>query len=659
MSSTVERDEDPSATDAGVDEEPSEHTNGDATGPDTDADTEAGTATGNENPVETDALDVPTSGHRRIVSPSSIEAQPSAVRAGTEWTQTLWIGEFPDAPADGLFETLYSSSETRTTDISLHFQPRDTAKTLDSLENQIEDLEADYEYLSEKRRAGARGIQKDLEDHQDLYDILRNTPMRAFDVSMYLTVRNQGRATLDAEGVRKSARQAPANLTPVTPRWAQSDALIAASPAGVDKLDESLSAKTPMLADAAGAMFPFVSGAFAEPGIEYGTYALNESPLILDRFNRETGYCAMVIGKLGAGKSFSTKLQLLRRAMYDPETVIVMLDPMEGFASVNEALGGERITVGGTRGLNPLELKPTPSEVLDAVPDLDPWSEQITWVLTFFETFFTHVANSPLGDRKQTLRRAVQEAYERRGISKEPATHHRESPTVLDVIAALEALLEDPEPFGYPTVGEQEKVSADARSLLTDLRPSFRPDGDLANLAQPTEFDLDSNVIYLDLHQEEGARGRTETSLVMSVLFNAVYERAKQTTKRVLFVIDEAHYLMNDAASLEFLEMAVRHSRHYDLSLHFITQTGGEFTLTPEAKTIANLCSLTLLHRVGEDAEKLAEWFGLSEREANWVRTAKAGNDEDGYSEALLGIDEEGWFPLRVRASEFETELLD
>jgi len=332
--------------------------------------------------------------------------------------------------------------------------------------------------------------------------------------------------------------------------------------------------------------------------------------------------------------------------------------PDGGFAGVNRALGGERITVGGTRGFNPLELKPTPPAVLQQVPDLDPWSEQITWVLTFFETFFTHVANNPLDERKQTLRRAVREAYERQGITREPSTHHQQSPTVRDLIAVLENLQDAPAEFGYPTAGEQESVQADARSLLTDLRPSFRPGGDLANLARPTEFDLDANVIYLDLHQEEGVRGRTETSLMMSVLFNAVYERAKQTTKKVLFVIDEAHYLMSDATSLEFLEMAVRHSRHYDLSLHFITQTGGEFTLTPEARTIANLCSVTLLHRVGEDATKLAEWFGLSEREVNWVRTAKAGNDEDGYSEALLGIDEEGWFPLRVRASEFERQLL-
>ncbi len=67
---------------------------------------------------------------------------------------------------------------------------------------------------------------------------------------------------------------------------------------------------------------------------------------------------------------------------------------------------------------------------------------------------------------------------------------------------------------------------------------------------------------------------------------------------------------------------------------------------------------MTLIHRVNEEAEKLAEWFDLSEREVNWVRTAKAGNTEDGHSEALLGIDEEGWFPLRVRASGFEADAI-
>ncbi|WP_256393038.1 VirB4 family type IV secretion system protein [Natronoarchaeum rubrum] len=599
-----------------------------------------------------------SSTHQSVVAPSCIEERANAVRTGDTWTKSLWISEFPDAPTDGLYETLYSSPETRTTDISIHLDPRETHSTLDSLENQIEDLEADYDYLSEKRRAGARGVRKDLDDYRELYDVLRNTSTRAFDASMYLTVRGDSPDEVDTRSVEQLARSSPANLTPVTPRWTQLDTLVSASPVGVDRLNHSLDAKTPMLSGAVGAMFPFVAGTFAEPGIEYGTYALNESPLILDRFNRETGYCTMVIGKLGAGKSFSTKLQLVRRAMYDPDTVIVMLDPLAGFAGVNDALGGERVTVGGTRGFNPLDIQATPKHVLQSVSDLDPWAEQISWVLTFFETFFTHVATNPLDERKQTLRRAVQVSYERQGITRDPATHGKVSPTIRDVIGVLETFLENPAAFGYATDAERESVKHDAKSLLKDLRPSFSENGDLSNLAQETSFDLDSPVIYLDLHQDEGTRGRSETSLMMQVLFNAVYERAKGTEKNVIFVIDEAHYLMADATSLSFLETAVRHSRHYDLSLHFITQTGGEFSLTPEARTIASLCSMTLLHRVDEEAEKLAEWFGLSEREVNWVRTSKAGNDEDGYSEALLGLDEEGWFPLRVRASDHEANVI-
>jgi len=597
--------------------------------------------------------------HQSIVSPSTIERTPSALRADGQWAQSLWVGEYPDAPMDGFLEKLYAAAETQETDISIHIDPRDTRETLDSLENKIEDLEADYEYLTEKHRASARGVEKDLEDHQEMYDVLRNTTMQAFDVSMYLTVWGDERKDIDGESVSTTARQAPANLTPVTPRWSQLKTFTSASPIALDQFNETLDSKTPMLGGAVGAMFPFVSGAFTEPGIEYGTYALNSSPLILDRFKRQTGYCMMVIGRLGAGKSFATKLRLVRRAMFDEDTVIIMLDPMRGFAGVNEALDGERITVGGRQGLNPLEIKPTPDHVLDSVDDLDPWGEQINWVMTFFATFFEHVADHPLGERNQTLRRAVQEAYEKRGITRDPETHTRDSPTIHDVITVLEEMVENPEEYGYVTEGEQEAVQSDAQSLLKDLRPSFRDGGELENLARPSEFDLDSKVIYLDLHQEEGTRGRAETSLMMQVLFNSVYERVKQTDKRVVFCIDEAHYLMNDAVSLDFLETAVRHSRHFDLSLEFITQTGGEFALTPEARTIANLCSLTVLHRVNEEKEKIATWFDLSDRQVNWVTSAKAGEDEDGYSEGLVGIDQEGWFPLRIRASDYEAHVID
>jgi len=95
------------------------------------------------------------------------------------------------------------------------------------------------EYLSEKRRAGTRGVNKDLQDYQELYDVLRNTSIEAFDVSMYLTERGETTEDATSETVANAARRAPANLTPVSPRWAQLDALISASPVGVDGSIES------------------------------------------------------------------------------------------------------------------------------------------------------------------------------------------------------------------------------------------------------------------------------------------------------------------------------------------------------------------------------------------------------------------------------------
>jgi hypothetical protein len=336
-----------------------------------------------------------------------------------------------------------------------------------------------------------------------------------------------------------------------------------------------------------------------------------------------------------------------------------MIDPLRDFADVADALDAERITVGGTRGLNPLEIQAPTETVQQRTSDIDPLGARQTQVMGFFETFFAEVATNPLGDRKQTLRRAVQEAYAQQGIETDPATHSNPSPTITDVLDCLEQLVEAPEEFGYTTAGEQDRVQTQVESLLTDLRPSFREGGELENLTRRTEFDIDAPVVYLDLHQQEGIPDGTETSLMLSVLFNQVIETAKTTDRQMLLAIDEAHYLMGETSSLEFLDTSVRHSRHYDLSIQFVTQTGKEFSLTPQARTIANLCSLTMLHTVDESAQNLMDWFDLTQEQADWVKSAAAGEGATGYSEALLEIGESGWYPLRIRGSPAEEALID
>jgi hypothetical protein len=179
----------------------------------------------------------------------------------------------------------------------------------------------------------------------------------------------------------------------------------------------------------------------------------------------------------------------------------------------------------------------------------------------------------------------------------------------------------------------------------------------LANLGRESEFEFgEEEVIWLDLQQQEGRGG---LGLMMNLLFSAVYERGKQSDKNIIFAIDEARYIMRDKAALQFLEQAVRHSRHYDLSIQFITQTIDEFFQHDEAKAIADQCDHKLFfHTEGLDAD-IADKVNMNEVGAKFARNATPGDEDTGYSEAVFGVADEGWYPIHIRAMDEEAAVVD
>lgn len=636
-----------------------------------------------------DADDEDTSPHERITEDMA-ELQRSLVAAGVDferdyidfgdqWGRALFVDQWPDVARNGFLQPLFADSG-RQVDVTTHVRYRDQDTVEDDLDHKLSDLKADEEH---QRKRGSSIHQRvgDLKaELQEIYNThLDGVP--ALDTSMYLTVRGPTKRQVreDTQALRNDLAKNPTNMKAVTARRVQKQALQSASPVAKDYLNKNRM----MMSKAVASMFFFGNSTFIEPeGSVRGFHAMNGEPVILDRFARETGYNWLVVGDVGSGKSVFSKTSNLRDMLNEQDSIFIMMDPLEGFAGVNEALNGERIVVGGSQGLNPLKINPTPSDVLRRTQGLDPYASKIEDVDSFFENYFAlRNASDLFAKYRDTYDTIKQETYSQARITHIPYTHDRPSPTIRPVADddgddddvddrddranMLDVAIEIAESPGEyaDTPREEEHIRDGAVWFKRQLEP-FKPGGKYANLGGTTDIDVaDHDVVYLDLQQMEG---RKSIGLMIQLLISAVHERAKTADRKILFSIDESRYLTKNTANLQSLEQAVRHSRHFDLSIQFITQTIDEFFQRPEAKAIAENCSVKALFRTeGMDAQ-FGSMFDMNENEQQFVQKATAGSDAAGYSECLFGIaDDKGggeatdWYPMHVQLSDGEMAVVD
>jgi len=589
---------------------------------------------------------------RSRIAPDTVEWETRAAKVGEQWTTTLYLAGYPDYPSDGFLSTLFEESSLEY-DLSVHLTPKHQRRAETELRNTAERLRADADI---ERTVRGRYLHERAEEAAATYSAVEGG-QHVFSLATYLTIRGDTREELESavERIQAVLRDRPARLQPKTAVCEQDRGLQSVAPIGLDHLHHDVIA----LGGAVGALLasPHNPTVLEPGGIEVGTHASTKTPVVVDPFARDDGYAMFTVGDTGSGKSFSAKQQFIRSLEQDPDRIGVILEPLNNWAGVADALGATRITVGGTLGLNPLEIKPTPAHVLERRGvDASPLKERRNRAVAFFVNFFA-LRDVDLGDRRTTLERAFDEAYARAGITEDVQTHSRESPTVRDALDILEEMSEDGSEWVIRTPAEAEKVEDDALWLLNQLGV-FAQGGQLENLGRASEFDIrDESVVYLDLVQQGGTLGG-QTSLLMELLISLVYEHAKEVEKEVVFVIDEARYCLSDTSTLEYLETIFRHHRHHDLSIRLVTQTVDEFFQRPEAEAILDQCSIKQFNKLDGMDERWANEFGMNSAEMRFVQNAVPGNDEKGYSEALIGIDGE-WRGIEIQALSEERRAIE
>jgi len=605
-----------------------------------------------EGEAERQLLDDISESHKSVTAPGAVEWETRAARVGEQWTTTLYIANYADYPNDGYLSDLFEMTDVQF-DLTAHITPKNQERARNELQDIADDLQVDADLEQSIRSAY---LQERANEAAATYKAVENGA-NVFDQGMFITVRADEKDDLrDAVQTVKSAlRDDPANLTPKTAICRQDLALQSAAPIG----DNEFGRTSIALGGAVGAMLssPHNATILEEGGVEFGIHKDTQSPVVIDPFARENGYAMFTVGDTGSGKSFSSKQNFIRSIEQSKDRIGIILEPLNNWAGVSEALDAKRITVGGTLGLNPLEIRETPEHVQRAMgEDASPFNEKLDDAMSFLTNFFA-LRGISLGDRRTTLELALKRAYKRQGITDDISTHSNPSPTIRDMLDVFEDMIDDPEAFIVRSDEEAEKITEDATWLLDQLRP-FEGGGRHANLGQASDFDIhDEKVIYLDLAQQEGSVD-SSTALTMQLLISLVYERAKVSEKEVVFYIDEARYIMQDAASLAFLETVFRHHRHHDLSIRLVTQTVDEFFEHAESEAILDQCAVKQFHRLDGMDKAWADEFGLNYAQMRFVQDAVPGNEDAGFSEALVGVDGE-WRGIKVKAMPKEKQVID
>ena len=612
-----------------------------------------------EPPTSADAI---AEVHQRLAAADAIEWDLREPKVGEQYTKTLYVAGFPDYPKDGFLHELFEVTDAEF-DATMYFTPRNQNRTRERLKRRADDLKADakLEDGTGSQYLAAEGVKMAA-----AHDAMERG-VRAFTTSAYFTVRGDTPADLRAnEAVvrRVLTNDSQADLDVRTTQGKQDVLLQSASPIGPDTARRQSPDRYSHIQLSGG--IGAVLSSFQDPsmmeagGIELGRHKALQTPVVVDPFKRENGYSKLKIADQGGGKSHSSKMEYIRMISQRDDCIGIVLEPMGNWTGVAEATDAEHIVIGGDKQINPLEVQAIDEAArrrmkAGETPLKNKKDGAIGWLRNYFEL---RGLGDQLSDRIVTLENAVEDAYANRGFQEgEYETFANDSPTIRDdVIPQLQAREDTPGEYAE-TSQEESTIQEDAEWLRRNLRPFV--DGRFAALGGRGEVDLGrSENIYLDLGQEEGREISDQAALTMQLLIDLVYQRATRTPQKVVFPIDEFHYITESAVNLGFLETLLRHHRHHEISPWFITQTVDEFLDNEIADRILKLTTMTQFHHIDTFGEEQAAPFDLSPTMQRFVRNAAPGSPELGYSDALIGIDGE-WRRMEVVSLPDEARVIE
>ena len=526
---------------------------------------------------------------RKIIAPAGVQIQASQLKIGDKLAKTFFVLSYPRYLSTGWFEEIINLPNLF--DISIFVNPIDTGTALKNLRKKAGQLESQRMDQEDKGLIRDPQLETALQDIDTLRDTLQQSQEKLFDTGVYITIYADTPDEL-ARLESKVISIMEAKLIYIKPAlFEQLEGLFSILPLNQDKLQ----IYTPMDTGPISSFFPFVSEDLtSNQGIMYGINLHNNNLIIFDRFSLENAN-QVVFAKAGAGKSYATKLEIIRSLMMGIETVIV-IDPENEYQRLAETFGGSmfNISLSSAEHINPFDLPAVPEDELPA----DVLRSHIVTMASLLKLMFGGV--SPEEDA--LLDRAITETYASREITPES-----------DFVGKTAPLLEDLETVLRNLEGGRDM----ADKLYKYTKGSFS-----GFLNHPTNIDVSNRLIVFSIRDLEEELRPIGMFLVLNYIWNLV--RVK-LAKRLLFV-DEAWIMMKNEDSANFLFALVKRCRKYYLGVTTITQDVEDFLRSPYGRPIITNSSIQLLlKQAPATIDIVAKAFDLTDAEKNFLLGATVG----------------------------------
>lgn len=513
-----------------------------------------------------------------VIAPHALKVNSRELDLGEKIARTFFVISYPRFLTTGWFAPIINMDKVL--DISIFIHPMDTNEMLRKFQKKVAEVQSQISAREEKGMVRDPMLDTAYSDLEQLRDSLQQAQERIFDVGLYLTIYGSTREEIDkVESEVRSILES--RLVYIRPALFQQEQGFRSV---LPLMTDELGVHTKLNSAPLSSIFPFISfDLTSDRGILYGINRHNSSLILFDRFSLEN-YNSVTFAKSGAGKSYTTKLEILRSLMFDTEVIVI--DPEREYEYLAETVGGRyfNISLSSEHHINPFDL---------AIPreDENPSDVLRNNIITLVG-LFRIMLGGLTPEEDAIIDKAITETYALKDITADANFAAIEPPLLSDFELVLSGM--------------------EGSESLVQRLSKYTKGTWSGFMNRPTNVDMNKKLVVFSVRDMEDDL----KPVAMYIITHHIWNQVRKELRKRLLVIDEAWWMMRSEDTASFLFGIAKRGRKYYLGISTITQDVSDFLNSPYGVPMITNSSIQLLLRQSPTSVDLVQQtFKLSDEE--------------------------------------------